>query len=280
VHLVVDVDVKTSRRRPALGRSSHDVRRNYFCLNNGYAPRFEIALPYSIAEQIYSTKEALLEHCRAILRATADGASVSEEHLPFLFELFRYHDEWSSKSAGGVRAITAMQTPHGTRCFALVKHDGTSIDISFPHAVRHVPTLRSSQLQPQALRDFRDAARRAIQQQIWSFRDSALRGTPVCPIGGEVVTMSNYAVDHEPPRTFDQLLFEFCRAHSVNPLTVVVASHAGTVPVFEDEALARSWQSYHQTNARLRLVSRLSNLTLPKVSVSWGAVCGYVQGVA
>jgi hypothetical protein len=85
--------------------------------------------------------------------------------------------------------------------------------------------------------------------------------------------MSNWAVDHEAPATFDRLLFEFCRTHCVNPLAVIVASHAGTVPVFADEDLSESWKAYHQAKARLRLVSSVGNLTLPKAAVPWSEVC-------
>lgn len=231
-------------------------------------------VPYKIAEEHHLTKGSLLARCRSILSATPNGASVSDKDVAFLFELFEHHDEWGAKSEGGVREISAMQTSHGTRCFVLLKHDGTSIDISFPHAVRHVLSVRSAELQPQPLRDFRSAARCVIRQDIWAFRDRALLGTPLCPITGENLAKSNCVVDHVPPATFDWILFQFCREHSINPLAVAVGSHKGTLAVFDNKALSQSWQRYHQANAHLRLISRLANLRLQKVKVPWYTVCG------
>lgn len=226
-------------------------------------------MPYLIAEETYPTKDALLTRCRAILAATPDGQDISEGDAFFLFDLFQHHDEWQQKSQGGVRSISTQLTSHGTRCFVLVKHDDQRIDISFPHTVRLIPSVRSAQLQPQALRDFRSAARYSVREQIYAFRDDALLVEVRCPITGEALSRTNCAVDHTPPNTFDQLLFSYCGDHSVNPLNVTVGSEGGTVPIVEDTAIRSSWQEFHRERATLRLISRLGNLQLPKVSVPW-----------
>lgn len=226
-------------------------------------------MPYIIEDESFSTKDAVTARCRAILAATPDGQFVEDTVAPFLFELFQHHDEWPQKAAGGVHGISTQTTPHGTRCFVLVKQAGDRIDISFPHAVRLIPSLRSSTLLPQALRDFRSAARIAIKAQIYEFRDSALVEAQGCPYTGETLSRGNCAVDHTPPKTFDQLLYDFCRSRSLNPLQVAVGSEGGTVAVLEDAELLSSWQIYHRANAELRLISKVGNLQLPKVTLSW-----------
>ena len=164
-------------------------------------------------------------------------------------------------------------TPHGTRCFVLVRADGSKIDISFPHAVKLLPTIRSKGLIPQGLIDYRNAARAAVQDQIHAFRDSALGASVVCPVSGEKLTRENYAVDHEIPMTFDQLLFNFSVERKVNPLTVNVGSIEGTVAIFSDGSLAQDWCKYHRANAKLRLISRIANMQLPKPRVVWDSIC-------
>ena len=224
---------------------------------------------YLIASESYPKKDNITAKCRAILAATPDGQPIDESAAPFLFELFQFHDEWLQKSAGGVVNISTQSTPHGTRCFVLITLDGSCIDISFPHAILQIPSPRSAKLLPQALRDFRNAARVAVRPQISGFRDGELRQERLCPFTGEVLSRPNCAVDHIPPSTFDQLLYDFCRSRSINPLHVVVGSQGGTVAVLEDAQLLAAWQSYHRDNAQLRLLSRIGNLQLPKVAVQW-----------
>lgn len=226
-------------------------------------------MPYLIANESFPTKDDITGRCRAILAGTLDGRPVAEGSLPFLFDLFQFHDEWPQKAAGGIVNISTQTTPHGTRCFVLVKQGGDCIDISFRHAVRLIPSPRSAALLPQALRDFRSAARVAVKAQVLKFRDTALQQEQRCPFTGEVLSRAICAVDHIPPRTFDQLLYDFCRTRSLNPLNVAVGSDGGTLAVFEDAGLLAAWQEYHRDNADLRLLSRMGNLQLPKVALRW-----------
>lgn len=226
-------------------------------------------MTYLIATESFPTKREITDRCRAILAVTPDGVHVAEEATPFLFAIFQFHDEWNQKTTGGVVNITTQTTPHGTRCFALVKLSGEQIDISFPHAIRLIPSPRSETLLPQALRDFRNAARVAIKPQIFDFRDRELKQERCCPFTGEPLSRATCSVDHTPPRTFDQLLFDFCVQNSVNPLVVAVGSEEGTIPVLNDKNLLTAWQQYHQENADLRILSKIGNLQLPKVVVHW-----------
>lgn len=209
------------------------------------------------------------ERCRAIIAATSDGQAVAEEHEGFLLELFQYHDEWPQKAEGGLCGISTKTTEQGTRCFVLRKQNGDEIDISFPHAVRLIPSSRTTSLLPQGLRDVRSAARNAVRAQIFAFRDQQLASRLNCPITGEPLFRGNAAVDHTPPTTFDQLLFDFCLQRRINPLCVSVGSEGGTVAVFKDLSLRSEWQAYHQERAKLRLVSKLGNLQLPKATIDW-----------
>lgn len=227
-------------------------------------------MSYWIDNESFRTKDEVLARCRSILAATRDGEPIDEGAAPFLFALFQFHEEWPQKAEGGIKHISTQTTPHGTRCFVLVNGNGGCIDISFPHAVRLIPSPRSTALIPQALRDFRNAARMAIRAQIFEFRDSALRLDQRCPFTGEVLSPATCAVDHAPPNTFDQLLYDFCRSHSLDPLQVAVGSENGTVAVIEDTGLVVAWQAYHRKNAHLRLLSQMGNLQLCKVAVPWG----------
>jgi hypothetical protein len=226
-------------------------------------------MPYVIAEEVFPSKSALTERARSALARTPNGQPAGQTDTDFLIALFQHHDEWDKKCAGGVREITTQMTVHGTRCFILRRHDATEIDISFTHAIRLIPSARTADILPQPLRDFRSAARSAIQSQTRAFRDEALLRPQCCPVTGEQLCRSNAAVDHEPPNTFDALAFTFCKEHRINPLSVSIGSEGGVVAVFADRDLLHAWRSFHQGRASLRLISKIGNLRLPKPRMTW-----------
>jgi hypothetical protein len=226
-------------------------------------------MPYMIAQESFDDKEQIKNRCREVLAATQDGHPVDLAHKPFLFALFQHHTEWEEKAAAGVVDFTVKRTPHGTRCFFLIMPDGGSVDISYPHAVKHIPSPRTQNLLPQRLLDFRAAARAAVAKQIYDFRGVQLARGIHCPISNVLITRDDYAVDHEPPLTFDRLLFQFCTERGLNPLIVEVHSVDGTDAHISDVTLRDAWYDHHATHARLRLLTRAANLKLPKEKVPW-----------
>ncbi len=256
--------------KPSVVRSAHRLGAGGAGLLLSLGPsRSTDPMPYLVAEEIFPTKEAITARCRNILTATPDTTLVADDSVPFLMALFQYHNEWLEKSSGGVIGISTQTTIQGTRCFVLRRSIGDQIDISYVHAIRLLPNPRTAPLLPQALRDFRNAAREAINTQIYEFRDRELRRSLVCPYTNIIITRENCAVDHTPPQTFDRLLFDFCLNNQINPLTVRIGSQGGTVAVIEDQFILSSWQSHHRNLAQLRLISRIGNLQLPKVSHPW-----------
>ena len=149
----------------------------------------------------------------------------------------------------------------------LVKKDGSTIDISFHHSIKLIPTNRKKQ--PQYLVDYKAAARTAINYQVRDFRDQSLSQGLICPYTGVNLSRGNCAVDHIAPNTFDRLLFDFSVLNKVKPEKVDVGSKNGVVAEFVDKQFELDWQIYHQANATLRTISRISNLQLPKLMVPW-----------
>lgn len=230
-------------------------------------------LKYSIGDNAFTTKAGITARCRDIRDATPDHTLVaSEPDVTFLLDLFsRWHDEWDEKTGGGFVGFTTM-TVRGngkvTRCFAIQTADHDLIDISYPHAIRRIETARTPALIPQALRDFRNAARVEIARQTMDYRAAALSSGTRCSVTGHQLTAESCAVDHHG-RSFNELLFEFCQRRRVNPLKVQVDSVRGVQARFADRALAQDWQGYHQQHAQLRVIEKVANLKIPKASVDW-----------
>jgi hypothetical protein len=228
---------------------------------------------YSIGGKAFTTKAGITERCRKIRDATPDHTLVAAApDLAFLLDLFAtWHDEWDDKTTGGFVGFTTMTVRANgkvTRCFAMQTADDDLIDISFPHAIRRIETARTPTLVPQALRDFRNAARVEIARQTMDYRATALSAGTPCSVTGLQLTASNSAVDHDG-RSFDELLFEFCQLRCIDPLKVQVSSVHGVQARFVDRALAQDWQNQHQQRAQLRLIEKTANLKIPKVRIAW-----------
>jgi len=223
-------------------------------------------MPYELAGKTFRSKKAITERCRAILNATPMNSSVSADDLRFLLAVFEHHPEWAQKSAQGCDRISVARSEfYNSRYFTIWSQGEQVSDISFPHAIKYLPGAGRRDHLPQALTDFRNAARAAARGQIDVFRANAV---PVCALTGEDLSHSakRLHVDHVPP--FDQLLFDFCCKHRINPTRVSVIE-VDTVPVFCDEALRVAWCEHHRAKAGLRVLSRNANLSLPKAKLDW-----------
>jgi len=228
-------------------------------------------MPYFIGSSEFVTKQDITKRCQEIRDQTTDGTNVSPEDFAFLISLFRHHDEWHEKAELGVEAISTQTTEHGTRGFILRRADGSQIDISFPHAIKLIPTGNNGKLTPQKLLDYKAAARTAVQDQIRDFRDLALSERLCCPINGIPLDRANCQVHYPPPDTFEGLLFNFTRERNISPLNVVVDS-CGTMAKFYDVELSTAWAVYHRQYAKLKLVSKDGRQSLPKSPTDWSDV--------
>jgi hypothetical protein len=217
-------------------------------------------MPYTIAGQTYPTKADVTNRCRAILAATPNGTPVGLDDMTFLLALFSHHTEWDEKHGCGISAIIPGDVAYGSRGLWLHRVDGSVIDISFHHCVKHLPTPRTKDLMPQPLIDFKRGARHAIRDQVDAFR--ATQST----IEGDQPSH----VDHVYPHTFDALLLGFCLKNKINPMRVEVLEQSAGLHYIVDDDLRKQWQDYHAENAVLALVSQGENLSAPKAKIDWG----------
>ncbi len=130
------------------------------------------------------------------------------------------------------------------------------------------------------LYDFKVACRHAIAQQILAKRREFighnrenLDGTFVSELSGETFPMTELAIDHTPPLTFDALLLAFVKEHSINPMDVAVVRREGWT-LLADDRLADAWREYHQERAVLRPISTGENALHRPRTTEWLTLCG------
>jgi hypothetical protein len=85
----------------------------------------------------YRSRQDIERHVRQILWGTPIGKYVTSDQFAVLTDLFRWHPDWEEKCLGQpLTAITTDLPPISYhRCFFVIRHDGTKIDISFRKAI-------------------------------------------------------------------------------------------------------------------------------------------------
>jgi len=199
----------------------------------------------SVASQ---TKTQLIEICRVILTRNKDYELLQGDDARFMAELFQRHPEAEEKAGCGIVGFSVEPTSEhpGTRDFVVVRTDGTTEHFGWK---KHCIDGWLPDPLPKALR-------KAIDPQTIAFRNASFAANPVqiCPLTGEEITAQDECdVDHIPPQTFEALSSEWLRLHP-NPVLIRSANGYGWRLAEPEER--ESWQSFHQANAQLRMVSR------------------------
>ncbi len=219
---------------------------------------------YNINGIEFPTKKSVLEHVKAkIYYRYENNHDLAEDHLCFMIGLLRYHP-WSDQKIGfGIKRMWIQKNEnYDTRCFWLERHDGSKTDFSFYQCVQP----------PSIERDFKQACRAAIAPFIINFRlshfrDNAQDDVISCPVTGDMISIYESHVDHEPPDTFDVIVNEFIGViKEIRP--EMLTDHGDGIEGnhLVDENVKSQWISFHNERAKLRVVSVLANLSVIKTN--------------
>ena len=105
--------------------------------------------------------------------------------------------------------------------------------------------------------------RRAVADQVIAFKRAAgAYGPLVCEVTGELLTWDGAHVDHAPP-VFLTLADQW--AALAGGYRAIHLSPAKDGEIGRTLADPGPWQAFHQEHAHLRIVSRLTNLSLLRI---------------
>ncbi|MWA08710.1 DCL family protein [Streptomyces sp. BA2] len=102
-----------------------------------------MAIPVDINGEHFPTKAAATQRCQDVLRSypgqTGSGpgqpeAVTDEAHVAFLTALIARHPDVDEKADGGIAGFKVQVNPEGTgntRCFYVLRTDGSEADFSF-----------------------------------------------------------------------------------------------------------------------------------------------------
>ncbi len=212
---------------------------------------------YIINGQFFKTKDAIRQKMREILYAYPIGAKLNGEDTAFLLELLHNHPNAIEKIGCGIEGFEVRQESSISRCFYLVRTDGTAENFSYKKCLNS----------PTPLAVFKSICRNLVYPHMHKLKSSYFRenaredGCAQCPITGKWITPDQAHVDHIPPDTFARIVTGFIDKNNINVEKVEVRNSEDVYinKTFVDDSLAENWVKHHEENAKLRVISSFAN---------------------
>jgi hypothetical protein len=218
-----------------------------------------MAKKVEIGDRVFPTKKSALTEIRALRDRYPDGIKLDHGDHALLCDLVSLHTEAEEKIGIGISHFTvATEAEFGgrNRHFVLHRHDGSFTDFSFVHCFNPKSKKRNDRIL---------ALRQAIKEQTWAFRDRELSSGSqlVCPYEKVVLTRETCQVDHQAPFTFEALVTAWLASQciTIEAVQITPPEDNQIVAQMTDVDQRASWQSFHQSRARLRLLSVKGNLS-------------------
>ena len=95
--------------------------------------------PVAIGSIVFSTRQEALAFFKAMLSRYQPEGIVSAADSEYLSELIKRHPDEIEKIGNGIHHFEVMRADFNTKCFAVVRRDGTRIDFSYKVCVNSEP---------------------------------------------------------------------------------------------------------------------------------------------
>ena len=196
------------------------------------------------------------QYFRNILDSVDDYVPLEGDAFRDVAALLQYHENAEQKIGSGIESLYVAPAPeHGTRCFQILRSDGTPDHFGYRKAIqgRTKPRVR-----------FMQAARETVQQDVDGYKISHFRnnadqsGMALIPGYEEPYSIWAVQTDHADP-TFRAIVDEFIAREGIDPATVEY-DHIGRFgTAFQDPALAARFRDYHRSRAEYKLLPAPDN---------------------
>ncbi len=192
------------------------------------------------------------QRATTILNNTELDTEVSESDRDFLINnVFSRHPFWSNKTKGRkiVSVMVGKAPEHNTRCFYLIRDDGTSTDIGISRCFK------------KSYDEIALACREAVRPVIGDFRAN-LKYPLVCPITGKTLNdPSEVHIDHYD-LTFSELVKVWAKGKDSEELQLEAPGDNKSSVRFSNIYTVYDFIRFHGTYTHLRAVSKEANLSI------------------
>jgi hypothetical protein len=172
--------------------------------------------------------------------------------------LLKKHTECKQKTGCGISDFSVTTATAGTKCFQIIRADGSRDHFSYLHCIRNKPKTKISEV--------RAAMREAVRKDIQEFKKKAFNGSDkiACTLTGELITWQQAHVDHALPVTFQYIADNFIEDFKLDYDIIEIDKENKFIPVFKDAELKSKFRKYHNQCCQLRVIKDKVNLSLKK----------------
>ena len=212
-----------------------------------------MAKPIVIGDIQFRTQAAAKDEIRRRIGQYEAGDIVSVADQVFFEDLFKLHDEYSEKVGAGIKHIRIERDFHRNRCLYIHRADGSEIDISWVHCVQPASTKAVVST----------AFRRAVKERVMAFKSNKLSEGCRCPILNIPLDYENSHVAYAE-YSFDSLLDAFLNQADITFESIELINpnpdDSDQRGILKDPDLRAQWDRFHESNAKLTLMSAKANL--------------------
>lgn len=205
-----------------------------------YAGHFHKAFPLKKDKQ---------HRIKTLLNSHALNTPLEGKDLNAAIAVLAGHPDLTQKVGVGIAAVDIRPALHGTRCFHVIRADGSSTDFSYLKCLS-APTPRQ---------EVHSACRNALKADHDLVKTYRLAASPFCELTGMPITAENSHVHHAPPM-FDNIADSFAEQQGGHDVLAGRLERGDNVygnNMNEDDR--RAWLTWHGQRAVLQLVHRSAN---------------------
>lgn len=226
-------------------------------------------LSFSLGDRDFATKTELTEFIKSVLAGSPLNTPLGEDVANVLRDLFALHPDAEAKMRAGIERIEVRvngEFARNSQGFWIVRADGTETDISYKKCLDGEAAYRNQ---------FIRACRATIRPHIDHFRNEFFRHSPMptCCLTGQPLRPETCHVDHAPPYTFERIIEAFVTLNGLDldaPGLCVNGVDGWLLPMIADDILRDRFVQFHNTFARLRVISAPANISIVPKTVQRG----------
>ncbi len=209
-----------------------------------------------IGDKEFKYKKDALSYFKDILNSYEPTQIVNEKDFNDLVGLIEIRPDKDEKIGCGIEKIQIIEVRYKTKCFELVRTDGSSEIFSYRNCING---------KSKHLTKFSKTCRETISEDLRNvklnyFKKFSSKGEVKCQEKGELCKWEELNVDHRQPNTFSVIVDRFIEVHKIDISTVQYTEIMDGVYYFTDHELAENFKNYHRDKANLRLVMKGKNL--------------------
>lgn len=209
----------------------------------------------TLGHLFFKSEAAANKHFRAMLSRVEDNVGLAGQDFEDVQVLLENHENAEEKIGSGIVDLFVAVVPeNNSRCFHVLRTDGTSDHFSVPKAVKGFTSPRMR---------FMQAARATVKEYVASFKSDYFRqhadenGCVQFADDDSKYSRPQTDVDHDPPfrKIADDFLIQ--QNLSVDGIEYTTKETIGTR--FANEAIKEQFFSYHKSVAKLSVMPLYDN---------------------